>query len=162
MDEVLTRRSRRVLVTLAGTGLLLALTAGPAVAGPDLCVSTMGSVRVEKGTATCSSVEGAGNVAIARGAQSRAAAGTTDGDEHNRSTATGVNSVAVTGNGDGNTATASGDGSGADAVNGDGNTATANGDRSFAQAGNGDGNTAIADTEGCLAEAQGTGTTATC
>ena len=93
MNRTLLRASCRGAVALAGTGLLMALTPGLASAAPDLCVSTNGTVRVQKGTATCSSVAGPGNVAIASGTSSTATAGFSDGDQHNRARASGDNSV---------------------------------------------------------------------
>ena len=70
MNRTLLRASRRAAVVLTGAGLLVAMTAGPSSATTDLCISVNGTVRVQMGTATCSSVAGAGNVAIARGANS--------------------------------------------------------------------------------------------
>jgi hypothetical protein len=134
MNPILPRVSSRGGVVLAGTTLLLALTAVPASAAQDLCVSINGTVRVQKGTATCPSVAGSGNVAIARGANSTATAGSSAGDQHNRAIAGGDNSVAFAAVGSGNTATASGDGSVASAGVGDRNSATATGTRSGATA----------------------------
>ena len=143
MNRNLLRASCRGAVALAGTGLLIALTPGLASAAQDLCVSTNGTVRVQMGTATCSSVAGRGNVAIARGTSSSATAGFSDGDQHNRARASGDNSLAFAGIGSGNTATATGDGSFASAALGNGNTATASGTDSGATA-EGTNQTAIA------------------
>ena len=143
MNRTLLRASRRGAVVVAGTTLLLALTAVPASAAQDLCVSINGTVRVQKGTATCSSVAGPGNVAIARGANSTATAGFSAGDQHNRAVASGDNSVAFAGIGSGNTATASADDSFASAGVGNGNTATSTGTHSGATA-EGTNQTAIA------------------
>jgi hypothetical protein len=98
MNRTLLRASSRGAVVVAGTTLFLALTAVPAsAAAQDLCVSINGTVRVQTGTATCSSVAGPGNVAIARGANSTATAGFSAGDQHNRAVASGNNSVAFAG-----------------------------------------------------------------
>src|SRR3954468_19565317 len=115
MNQNLLRASRRGAVVVAGTTLFLALTALPASAAQDLCVSSNGTVRIQTGTAACSSVAGSGNVAIARGANSTATAGVSAGDQHNRAIAGGDNSVAFAGIGSGNTAIASGAHSGANA-----------------------------------------------
>jgi len=127
MNRNLLRTSRRAAVVLTGAGLLVAMTAGPSSAATDLCISVNGTVRVQMGTAKCSSVAGAGNVAIARGANSSATAGVAAGDTHNQARATGANSLAFTGDGSGNTATATATGSFAAAALGDGNTATTTG-----------------------------------
>lgn len=78
--------------------------------GPNICVSVNGDVKVQKGTATCSSVQsdGAANVAIARADGAEAVAGSVEGDSGNRATASGVDSFAFALLGDNNTATASG------------------------------------------------------
>jgi hypothetical protein len=127
MNRTRLRSTSRVVIALASATVLVAVTAGTASAGQDLCISTNGVVRVQKGTATCSSWPGAGNVAIARGAQSSAIAGVQAGDTHNRAVANGANSQAFSGQGSNNTSTASGDDSFAEAAVGNGNTATANG-----------------------------------
>src|SRR4051794_3117369 len=97
MNRTLLQASRRGAAALAGTGLLMALTAGLASAAPDQCVSTNGTVRVQRGTATCSSVTGPGNVAIAQGTNSNATAGSSAGDKHDRARASGDNSLAAAG-----------------------------------------------------------------
>ncbi|MFC5141109.1 hypothetical protein ACFPK1_22930 [Actinomycetospora rhizophila] len=130
-------------LALAGACLLAGLGAGVASAAPDHCVSTNGTVRVQQGTATCYSVAGRGNVAVAHGPGTNAEAGATPGDEHNRARVQGSNSTAVSGDGDNNSATARGTDTGA-------------------RAGNGSNNTAVARTDGCRADAQGQGTTARC
>ena len=130
MNRTLLRASSRGAVVVAGTTLFLALTAVPASAAQDLCVSIDGTVQVQKGTATCSSVAGSGNVAIARGANSTATAGFSAGDQYNRAVASGDNSDAFAGIGSGNTATAFGDDSFASAGVGNGNTATSTGTHS--------------------------------
>ena len=180
MNRILLRVSRRGAIALAATSLVLAVGAVPASAATDLCVSTNGTVRVQMGTATCSSVAGPGNVAIARGANSHATAGYSAGDRNNRATASRDNSEAFAGIGNGNTTTATGDGSGANSGVGDGNTTTANGtdsgataqgtnqtaiasgDGRSALAVTGDNNTATASSPGCTAEATGGGATDRC
>jgi hypothetical protein len=127
MNRTLLRSTSRVVIALSSATLLVAVTAGTASAGQDICISTNGVVRVQKGTAVCSSVPGAGNVAIARGPQTSAIAGIQAGDTHNRSVANGTNSQAFSGGGSYNTSTASGENSFAETFNGNGNSATANG-----------------------------------
>ena len=141
MNRALVRSVAYGVMSFAGAGILLVLAAAPAAAGPDKCISINGVVKVQKGTATCSSAEGSHNKAKATGESSQAVAGASEGDQHNRATASGDFSFASAG-GNGNTATASGDGSSADA-GGTGSTATASGDGRPRRAG-GDGNTATA------------------
>ena len=124
----------RGLATVAGASVLLMLAGAPASAVPDLCVSSGGTERAQKGTASCSSVAGPGNVAIAHGSRASAVAGLTDGDERNRAKALSDDAIAVAGEGDGNAATASGGAVGAVATNGDNNSATASGTNSAAVA----------------------------
>ncbi|MDD7940807.1 hypothetical protein PHK61_20505 [Actinomycetospora lutea] len=130
-------------LAIAGACLLAGLGAGVASAAPDHCVSTNGTVRVQQGTATCYSEAGRGNVAVAHGPNTYAAAGDEPGDEHNRARVQGADSTAVSGNGDNNSATAQGTDTGA-------------------RAGNGSNNTAVARTDGCRADAQGQGTRTRC
>src|SRR6476620_5369105 len=106
MNRNLLRTSRRAAVVLTGAGRPVAMTAGPSSAATDLCISVNGTVRVQMGTAKCSSVAGAGNVAIARGANSSATAGYSPGDTHNQARARGANRVAFSGTGSCNTAAA--------------------------------------------------------
>ena len=146
-------------VAVAGVAVALMGFGSVASAGTNLCVATNGEVRAQKGTASCSADEGAGNVAIAHGDKSTA---TVLSGVRNRATASGDSSTAATYDGDGNTAIATGDSSIALAGGGDGNTAIATGDHSIALAGEGDGNTATAITDGCTADATGSGQTDTC
>src|SRR4051794_23313286 len=98
MNRSVSRTTYRSLASVAGVGLVLTLTTGPAFAEPNVCVSTNGSQRVDKGGSDCSSVEGTGNVAIARNG-GIATAGIVDGDDHDRARASG-NSEAFAGFGD--------------------------------------------------------------
>jgi hypothetical protein len=127
MNRTLLRSTSRGAIALLSATLLVAVTAGTASAGQDICISTDGVVRVQKGTATCSSWPGAGNAAVARGAHSSATAGVQAGDTHNRAVASGANSEAFSGQGSYNTSTASGSDSFAETAVGNGNTATATG-----------------------------------
>jgi hypothetical protein len=133
----------RAGLALAGACLLAGLGAGVASAAPDHCVSTNGTVRVQQGTALCYTHPGRGNVAVAQGPNTNAAAGDEPGDEHNRARVQGSNSTAIAGNGDFNSATARGNDTGA-------------------RAGNGSDNTAVARTDGCRADAEGQGTRTRC
>ena len=86
-------------------------------------------VRVEKGTATCTS-NGQGSQAIVHGENSTA---TADGDR-NRVRITGDNNTGEASGGTGNTVVITGDGNLAFAVNGNNNTATVEGNGSVAVA----------------------------
>jgi hypothetical protein len=119
---------------------------------PDLCISANGVVLVQRGSATCSSVPGEGNLAIATGDHAAAYGGLQPGDDHDQATATGVNAVALTAYGDNNSARAEGTLSTAGADDGNNNTATATGDGAHALANFGDNNTATANGGGAQAQ----------
>jgi hypothetical protein len=153
--------SVRVVLGAAAVALMGAMAPIGAVSakGPDICVSVNGSVKVQKGTATCSSVasDGAANVAKAKAAGANAVAGFVEGDSKNRATASGVDSIATARNGSRNTVTASGDGSTAGVSYGDGNTVTASGDGSSAELYLSHENTVTASGDGSSAELYFTG-----
>jgi hypothetical protein len=118
--------------------------------GQNMSVATNGVVRVQKGTATAESA-GQGSVAIAKGVNATAIAGTTEcGDRctvapsHNKAMAIGTGADAtISGGGSYNTAIANGTQSTANVDSGSNNTAIAKGTLAYASAGAGDNNTAI-------------------
>jgi hypothetical protein len=108
---------------------------------PSMCVSVNGDVKVQHGTAECSSVasDGAANVARVKGEHSVAIAGLTEGHYGNKAMVNGDRSYAEAGSrtflhfrGDDNTAMVFGNDSTAVATDGSGNTAIVRGDRSEA------------------------------
>jgi hypothetical protein len=102
----------------------LLVSSGVAQAATDLCISEDGVVKVQMGTATCSTVAG-GNFAIAMGAGASAVV-RGEGSKQNRVTATGANADAYVDQGSGNIVVAEGSGSSAYAsVESDNNTVAA-------------------------------------
>ncbi len=143
---------KRVLaLVLSSAAATATMTAGATVASaerPDMCVSVNGELKVQHGSAECSSVaaDGGANVARAKGEDSVAIAGLSEGHSRNKAMVNGDRSYAEAGStvfwpvpgieyllpGDGNTARVNGDDSTAIAIDGEENTATVHGDRSAA------------------------------
>jgi len=124
----------------------LALGVAPALAAPDICVATNGAVRHQSGTAECSAHEYAGNVAIAKGADSSAVVGPA---VRSRAMALGDGSAAVIEYSNVTTARATGTDSSALSYAGNDQIVIASGDGSTAWTNYSSGQTLLATTDGC-------------